>query len=130
MERAAGQWRLWPPGLQAAVSRSCLRLRTQPASLLLAPPHSLCAQAILSKQRAETLSSVLYPDDRSYAGKELRLTQQHFFVSATVQARSWVWERAALGAGTAAADGGAAWMQQCMCGPPCQLSQYHNSPLH
>ncbi|GFR48003.1 hypothetical protein Agub_g9829 [Astrephomene gubernaculifera] len=41
--------------------------------------------AILSKQRAETLSSVLYPDDRTYEGKELRLKQQHFFVSATVQ---------------------------------------------
>lgn len=45
-------------------------------------------QAILSKQRAETLSSVLYPDDRTYEGKELRLKQQHFFVSATVQVRS------------------------------------------
>jgi len=41
--------------------------------------------AILSKQRAETLSSVLYPDDRTYEGKELRLKQQHFFVSATIQ---------------------------------------------
>jgi glycogen phosphorylase len=44
-------------------------------------------QAILSKQRAETLSSVLYPDDRTYEGKELRLKQQHFFVSATIQVR-------------------------------------------
>eukprot|EP00879_Flechtneria_rotunda_P002992 GHRR01003210.1.p1 GENE.GHRR01003210.1~~GHRR01003210.1.p1 ORF type:complete len:957 (+),score=328.75 GHRR01003210.1:132-3002(+) len=42
-------------------------------------------QAILGKQRAETLSSVLYPDDRTYEGKELRLKQQHFFVSATLQ---------------------------------------------
>ena len=42
-------------------------------------------QAILAKQRAETLSSVLYPDDRTYEGKELRLKQQHFFVSATLQ---------------------------------------------
>eukprot|EP00798_Chlamydomonas_sp_ICE-L_P020335 gene20335-27097_t len=41
--------------------------------------------AILGKQRAETLSSVLYPDDRTYEGKELRLKQQHFFVSATIQ---------------------------------------------
>ncbi|GAX74311.1 hypothetical protein CEUSTIGMA_g1760.t1 [Chlamydomonas eustigma] len=41
--------------------------------------------AILAKQRAETLSSVLYPDDRTYEGKELRLKQQHFFVSATLQ---------------------------------------------
>jgi len=42
-------------------------------------------QAILGKQRAETLSSVLYPDDRTYEGKELRLKQQNFFVSATLQ---------------------------------------------
>ena len=28
---------------------------------------------------------MLYPDDRTYEGKELRLKQQHFFVSATVQ---------------------------------------------
>lgn len=46
---------------------------------------SVLAQAILSKQRAETLSSVLYPDDRTYEGKELRLKQQYFFVSATIQ---------------------------------------------
>ena len=45
----------------------------------------LTVQAILSRQRAETLSSVLYPDDRTYQGKELRLKQQHFFVSATIQ---------------------------------------------
>ena len=30
---------------------------------------------------------MLYPDDRTYEGKELRLKQQHFFVSATVQVR-------------------------------------------
>ncbi len=47
-----------------------------------------CAQAILSRQRAETLPSVLYPDDRTFQGKELRLKQQHFFVSATIQARA------------------------------------------
>ncbi|GAQ82635.1 glycogen phosphorylase [Klebsormidium nitens] len=41
--------------------------------------------AILAKQRAETISSVLYPDDRTYQGKELRLKQQHFMVSATLQ---------------------------------------------
>ena len=41
--------------------------------------------AILDKQRAETLSAVLYPDDRTYQGRELRLKQQHFLVSATLQ---------------------------------------------
>ena len=28
---------------------------------------------------------MLYPDDRTYEGKELRLKQQHFFVSSTIQ---------------------------------------------
>ena len=42
-------------------------------------------QAILAKQRAETISAVLYPDDRTYQGKELRLKQQFFMVSATLQ---------------------------------------------
>ncbi|CAM6100769.1 unnamed protein product [Calypogeia fissa] len=41
--------------------------------------------AILSKHRAEAISSVLYPDDRTYHGKELRLKQQYFFVSASLQ---------------------------------------------
>ncbi|XP_020271068.1 glycogen phosphorylase 1-like [Asparagus officinalis] len=40
--------------------------------------------AVISSQRAETISSV-YPDDRSYQGKELRLKQQYFFVSASLQ---------------------------------------------
>ena len=48
-------------------------------------PDEDMTQAILARQRAETLSSVLYPDDRTYQGKELRLKQQHFFVSATMQ---------------------------------------------
>lgn len=41
--------------------------------------------AIVDRQKAETISNVLYPDDRSYQGKELRLKQQYFFVSASVQ---------------------------------------------
>ncbi|KAK1276367.1 Alpha-glucan phosphorylase 2, cytosolic [Acorus gramineus] len=41
--------------------------------------------AVINRQRAETISSLLYPDDRSYQGKELRLKQQYFFVSASLQ---------------------------------------------
>ncbi|XP_062095779.1 uncharacterized protein LOC133801551 [Humulus lupulus] len=41
--------------------------------------------AVVNRQKAETISSVLYPDDRSHQGKELRLKQQYFFVSASTQ---------------------------------------------
>ncbi|KDP21008.1 hypothetical protein JCGZ_21479 [Jatropha curcas] len=41
--------------------------------------------AVVNRQRAETISSVLYPDDRTYQGKEIRLKQQYFFVSASMQ---------------------------------------------
>ena len=37
------------------------------------------------KQKAEIITSVLYPNDSTYEGKELRLKQQYFFVSATIQ---------------------------------------------
>ena len=34
---------------------------------------------------ADVISKILYPEDRHYEGKSLRLKQQYFFVSATVQ---------------------------------------------
>jgi len=41
--------------------------------------------AVEDKTRSENISKILYPPDDQYAGKELRLRQQHFFVSATLQ---------------------------------------------
>ncbi|HSJ24854.1 MAG TPA: glycogen/starch/alpha-glucan phosphorylase [Longimicrobiales bacterium] len=41
--------------------------------------------ALQAKIQSEAISKVLYPPDDTSAGKELRLKQQHFFVSATLQ---------------------------------------------
>ncbi|HSP15158.1 MAG TPA: glycogen/starch/alpha-glucan phosphorylase [Thermoanaerobaculia bacterium] len=41
--------------------------------------------AVEDKDRSETISKVLYPSDERYAGRELRLKQQYFFTSATIQ---------------------------------------------
>jgi starch phosphorylase len=55
-------------------------------------------RAVEDKNQTENISKVLYPADDRYVGKELRLKQQYFFVSATLQdvvrrfkktARSW-----------------------------------------
>ena len=42
-------------------------------------------RAVEDKTRSENIAKVLYPPDDQYAGKELRLKQQYFFVSATLQ---------------------------------------------
>jgi starch phosphorylase len=41
--------------------------------------------AVQAKMEAETISKVLYPNDEPEAGKELRLKQQYFFVSCSLQ---------------------------------------------
>ncbi len=42
-------------------------------------------KALEAETESENISKVLYPDDTTYMGKELRLKQQYFFVSATLQ---------------------------------------------
>ena len=44
-------------------------------------------QAVEERRKAEDISAVLYPNDATEYGKELRLKQQFFFVSASLQAR-------------------------------------------
>jgi glycogen phosphorylase len=41
--------------------------------------------AVEAKVMSENISKVLYPRDESFAGKELRLKQQYFFVAATLR---------------------------------------------
>ena len=42
-------------------------------------------KAVEEQNLARNISEVLYPNDNHYSGKELRLKQQYFFVSASVQ---------------------------------------------
>ncbi|KAH7940552.1 hypothetical protein HPB49_001771 [Dermacentor silvarum] len=42
-------------------------------------------QAVLDRNLAENISRVLYPNDNAFEGKELRLKQEYFMVSATLQ---------------------------------------------
>ena len=49
-------------------------------------------EAVRSKNRAENITMVLYPNDASENGKELRLRQQYFLASASLQdiVRTWI----------------------------------------
>ncbi len=42
-------------------------------------------QSVEARNDSETISKVLYPNDASASGRELRLKQQYFFVSASIQ---------------------------------------------
>ncbi len=49
--------------------------------------------AVAAKNLAEQITMVLYPNDASEAGKELRLRQQYFLASASLQNVIWRWRR-------------------------------------
>ena len=54
-----------------------------------ADEHSVThTQAVEQRRKAEDISAVLYPNDATEYGKELRLKQQFFFVSASIQVGS------------------------------------------
>ena len=47
--------------------------------------HGDYDKAVADKVHSENISKVLYPNDNVFEGKELRLKQEYFFVSATLQ---------------------------------------------
>jgi starch phosphorylase len=47
--------------------------------------HGDYEKAVSDKAHSETISKVLYPNDNVFEGRELRLKQEYFFVSATLQ---------------------------------------------
>ena len=51
------------------------------------------SDAVEAKNDAEHISMVLYPNDASESGKELRLKQQYFLASASIQDAIRIWER-------------------------------------
>ncbi len=57
-----------------------------------------CRRAVAGRARAEAISRVLYPSDSSAEGQELRLRQEYFFTSASLQdlVRRHVAERGSL----------------------------------
>ena len=50
-------------------------------------------EAVASKNEAENITMVLYPNDATESGKELRLRQQYFLVSASLQDTLQYWEK-------------------------------------
>ena len=70
--RAVNTLRLWSPKAIGGID-------------LLAFNRGAFIDALAPRVRARTVGRVLYPDDSTAEGRELRLRQQYFFVSASVQ---------------------------------------------
>jgi starch phosphorylase len=54
-------------------------------------------RAVEDKNDSENLSKVLYPDDTTEMGRELRLKQQYFFVSASLQDMLYRFDKSGVG---------------------------------
>lgn len=57
------------------------------------------ADAVASKNEAENITMVLYPNDATESGKELRLRQQYFLASASLQDTLRIWTKYHRGEG-------------------------------
>ena len=63
-------------------------------------------KAVEDKNESENLSKVLYPNDTTAMGRELRLKQQYFFVSASLQDILYRYQQASRCLRGAAGQGG------------------------
>lgn len=72
-------------GRRAAACPACASFNPFGSDLPCAALPAPLAQAVEQKRRADDITAVLYPNDATEEGKELRLKQQFFFVSASLQ---------------------------------------------
>ena len=75
------------PGYGARRSTTCGRGRRNPRAISswAISTRAITFKAVADKNESENLSKVLYPNDSTEMGRGLRLKQQYFFVSASLQ---------------------------------------------